>query len=220
MRHCHYGDLQGSFQGQGSELFKRGWKLWLAALSPFLLGLVLVVGTAGQKAPLGAGLLGLVMVIWFIVLPFIYGAFKAIEWRWWLSGIRFGDVSFDSDLSAHDLYGLYWKVIGWYFLISLAFTAYIFACVGLIVGFGDMAHFAARSQGSIAVTLATVVGYLGIIIALNVALRVYLLRDVWARVVSSTTVYRLEAAANVTAEGELADAVGEGLAGGLDVVGF
>jgi uncharacterized membrane protein YjgN (DUF898 family) len=220
MRHCHYGDLQGSFQGQGSELFKRGWKLWLAALSPFLLGLVLVVGTAGEKAPLGAGLLGLVMVIWFIVLPFIYGSFKAIEWRWWLSGIRFGDVSFDSDLSAHDLYGLYWKVIGWYFLISLAFTAYIFACVGLIVGFGDMAHFAARSQGSIAVTLATVVGYLGIIIALNVALRVYLLRDVWARVVSSTTVYRLEAAANVTAEGELADAVGEGLAGGLDVVGF
>jgi hypothetical protein len=155
-----------------------------------------------------------------IASPFIYGAFKAIEWRWWLSGIRFGDVSFDSDLSAHDLYGLYWKVIGWYFLISLAFSAYIFACVGLIVGFGDMAHFAARTQGNIAVTLASLVGYLGIIIALNVALRVYLLHDVWARVASSTTVYRLEAAANVAAQGELADAVGEGLAGGLDVVGF
>ena len=43
MRHCHYGDLQGSFEGRGSELFKRGWKLWLAALSPFILGLVLAV---------------------------------------------------------------------------------------------------------------------------------------------------------------------------------
>jgi uncharacterized membrane protein YjgN (DUF898 family) len=220
MRHCHYGDLQGSFEGAGSVLFKRGWKLWLAVLSPFLLGIVLGVANGGHKAPVAAGVAVLATLIWLIALPFIYGAFKAIEWRWWLSGIRFGDVSFDSDLSAHDLYGLYWKVIGWYLLITIMFTVYIFACVGLIVGFGDMAHFAARSQGSVAVTLATVVGYLGIIIALNVALRVYLLRDVWARVVSSTTVYRLEAAANVAAEGELADAVGEGLAGGLDVVGF
>jgi hypothetical protein len=70
------------------------------------------------------------------------------------------------------------------------------------------------------VTAATVVGYLGIIIAVNVVLRVYLLRDVWARVAASVTAFRLEAAANVAAKGDLADALGEGLAGGLDVVGF
>jgi len=220
MRHCYYGDLQGSFQGRGSDLFKRGWKLWLAALSPFLFGLVLLIATAGHKAPVAAGVFTLAMFVWMIAMPFIYGGFKAIEWRWWLSGIRFGEVSFESDLPAGALYGLYWKVIGWYLLITIIFTAYIFACVGLIVGFGDMAHFATRTQGNIGVTAATVVGYLGIIIALNVALRVYLLRDVWARVASSTTVYRLEAANNVAAKGELADAVGEGLAGGLDIVGF
>src|SRR5246127_4466060 len=49
MRHCHYGDLQGSFEGRGSELFKRGWKLWLVALSPFLLGVGLGVATRGHK---------------------------------------------------------------------------------------------------------------------------------------------------------------------------
>jgi hypothetical protein len=54
----------------------------------------------------------------------------------------------------------------------------------------------------------------------NVVLRVYLLRDIWARIASSTTVYRLEAAANVAAKGDLADALGEGFAGNLDVVGF
>ena len=32
MRHSHYGDLQGSFEGRGWEFFKRGWWLWLVAV--------------------------------------------------------------------------------------------------------------------------------------------------------------------------------------------
>jgi hypothetical protein len=39
-------------------------------------------------------------------------------------------------------------------------------------------------------------------------------------VVSSTTVHHIEAAANVSAMGELANALGEGFADGLDVAGF
>jgi uncharacterized membrane protein YjgN (DUF898 family) len=220
MRHCYYGDLEGSFEGRGSELFKRGWKLWLAALSPLLVGFVLAIVSAGHKAPVAAGVVGLVTLIWLIALPFIYGAFKAIEWRWWISGIRFGEVSFESDLPSGALYGLYWKVIGWFLLIDVIFSAYLFACIGLIVGFGNVARMAAGAQGSIAVTAALIVGYLGIIVAVNVMLRVYLLRDVWARAAASTTVYGLEAAANVAAKGDLANALGEGLAGSLDIVGF
>jgi hypothetical protein len=68
--------------------------------------------------------------------------------------------------------------------------------------------------------VALVIGYLALILAMNVVMRVYLLRDVWARVIASTTVYRLEAAANVAAKGELANALGEGFADGLDVAGF
>ena len=220
MRHCHYGDLAGSFDGRGSELFKRGWKLWLLAISPFIFGLVLGVITRGHKAPVAAGISVLATVIWIFALPFIYGRFKAIEWRWWISGIRFGEVSFESDLPAGGLYDLYWKIIGWYVLISVAFGAYLIACASVFVGFGNMARLAARTQGNISLTIATVIGYLGIIIALNVAIRVYLLRDLWARAASSATVYRLEAAGNVAAKGDLASALGEGLAGSLDVVGF
>jgi hypothetical protein len=51
-------------------------------------------------------------------------------------------------------------------------------------------------------------------------MRVYLLRDLWVRLVGSMTVYGIDAAANVAARGDLANAVGEGLADGLDVVGF
>jgi hypothetical protein len=68
--------------------------------------------------------------------------------------------------------------------------------------------------------VVALVGYLAFILALNVVMRVYLLRDVWARVIASTTVYRVEAAANVAAKGELANALGEGFADGLDVAGF
>jgi len=75
-------------------------------------------------------------------------------------------------------------------------------------------------QGNVAVMAAIVAGYLGLILAMNVVLRVYLLRDVWARVVDSTIVLNLVAAANVAAMGDLANALGEGFADGLDVVGF
>ena len=39
--------------------------------------------------------------------------YKAIEWRWWVSGIRFGDVEFQSDMGRAELIDLYWKVLGW-----------------------------------------------------------------------------------------------------------
>jgi hypothetical protein len=64
------------------------------------------------------------------------------------------------------------------------------------------------------------VGYLAFVLALNVVMRVYLQRDVWARVLGSATVHHIEAVANVSARGDLASALGEGFADGLDVVGF
>ena len=64
------------------------------------------------------------------------------------------------------------------------------------------------------------VGYLIFILAANVVMRVYLLRDLWVRVLASTVVHDIEAAANVSARGELANALGEGFADGLDVAGF
>ena len=66
----------------------------------------------------------------------------------------------------------------------------------------------------------TGIGYLATVLAVNVVMRVYLMRDLWARVIASTTVDGIEAAANVSAKGELANALGEGFADGLDVAGF
>ena len=63
-------------------------------------------------------------------------------------------------------------------------------------------------------------GYLVFALSINVVMRVYLLRDLWVRVLATTTIHNIQAASNVTARGELANALGEGFADGLDVAGF
>jgi uncharacterized membrane protein YjgN (DUF898 family) len=197
MRHSYYGDLQGSFEGRGWEFFKRGWWLWL--LAPFAFYI-------------------------FPLAPFVYGAFKAVEWRWWLSGIRFGDVRLESNLRRGALMGLYWKVIGWFVLLALAFAAYLAICAGLVASMSGapLNQFFATQVflKSVPLLVLAGVGYLGFALAINVVMRVYLLRDMWVRVLASTDVHGIEAAANVAARGDLATALGEGIADGLDVAGF
>ncbi|UFX48931.1 DUF898 domain-containing protein [Bradyrhizobium sp. 41S5] len=196
MRHSYYGDLQGSFEGRGWDFFKRGWWLWL--LMPF--ALVSVFG------------------------PFAYAAFKAIEWRWWLSGIRFGGVRLESTMRRSELIGLYWKVIGWAVLLGALFSAYLALCIFLAASMdgSSIADFFRTEAFARSIPLMVLlgIGYLALALAMNVVMRVYLMRDLWVRVLSSTIVHNIEAAANVTARGELANALGEGFADGLDVAGF
>ncbi|WP_157113379.1 DUF898 family protein [Bradyrhizobium embrapense] len=197
MRHSYYGDLQGSFEGRGWDFFKRGWWLWL--LMPLALSS-------------------------YVFAPFAYAAFKAIEWRWWLSGIRFGEVRLESTLPRSALVGLYWKVIGWIVLLFAVFAAYLLLCIFLAASIdGSSIESFFRTEAfakSIPLIVLLGIGYLAFALAMNVVMRVYLMRDLWLRVLSSTIVHNIEAAANVTARGDLANALGEGFADGLDVGGF
>jgi uncharacterized membrane protein YjgN (DUF898 family) len=197
MEHSWYGDLQGSFEGRGWELFKRIWWIWL--LMP------------------GA-------LILFPALPFLYARYKAEEWRWWISGIRFGGVTLKSRLEPSALTDLYWKVIGWYMLLSMAFAMVIGVAATLVAKVSGAVTGSAVGPDALAQSIpllvVTVVGYLALALALSVVTRLYLTRDLWARVLQTTVVTNIAAAANVAAKGELASAVGEGFADGLDVAGF
>jgi uncharacterized membrane protein YjgN (DUF898 family) len=197
MRHSYYGDLQGSFEGRGWEFFKRGWWLWL--LTP------------------------LAMYV-FPLAPFLYGAFKAIEWRWWLSGIRFGSVRIESSLPRSALIGLYWKVIGWIVVFGLVFSAYLAVAAVIVASMSGtpIAEFfkSQDAMQSIPLLVLAGIGYLVFALAMNIVIRVYLLRDLWVKVLGSVNIGGLEAAANVAARGEMANALGEGFADGLDVGGF
>ena len=195
MRHSFYGDLQGSFEGRGWEFFKRGWWLWL--LAPLYL------------SPLA---------------PFLYGAFKAVEWRWWLSGIRFGGVRLESSMRKSELIGLYWKVIGWIVVLGLVFAVYLGLSAVLVASMsGDpFAEFFTSQDFMKSIPLLVLggLGYLAFALAMNIVIRIYLVRDLWVRVLGSVNIIGIEAAANVAAHGEMANALGEGFADGLDVGGF
>ncbi|MBT1516580.1 DUF898 family protein [Bradyrhizobium sp. SRL28] len=197
MRHSHYGDLQGSFEGRGWEFFKRGWWLWL--LTPIALYIIPIA-------------------------PFVYAGYKAIEWRWWLSGVRFGGVRLESSLPKSALIGLYWKVIGWMTLLGLVFAVYLALCAVLVAsmsGEGLTEFFKTPElMRSIPLLVLLGLGYLVFALALNVVIRVYLTRDLWVIVLGSVNISGIEAAANVAARGDLANALGEGFADGLDVGGF
>ena len=197
LRHSYYGDLQGSFEGRGGEFFKRGWWLWLLTPVAFYV---------------------------FPLAPFVYAAFKAVEWRWWLSGIRFGGVRLESTMPRGALIGLYWKVVGWVVLLAVALVAYLTLCSVLVASMSgiplDQFFTVQVLLKSVPLMVMAGIGYLLFVLAINVVLRVYLLRDLWVRVLASTTVHNIAAAANVSAKGELANALGEGFADGLDVAGF
>jgi uncharacterized membrane protein YjgN (DUF898 family) len=222
MRHSYYGDLQGSFEGRGWEFFKRGWWLWLTTL----LCLVLLF-SAVPLARFFPSLQSLALIASLFVsllAPLLYAEFKAVEWRWWISGIRFGEVRLESTLPHSALNGLYWKVIGWFVLLFALFGGYLFLSAHLIASMNQSSIaalvVAGKLQASVPMMVLLGIGYLAFILLVNIVMRIYLLRDMWARVVGSTTVHHLEAAANVSAEGELASALGEGFADGLDVAGF
>src|SRR6266478_2803782 len=194
MRHSYYGDLQGSFEGRGWEFFKRGWWLWL--LTPIVICV----------PPLAL---------------FVYGAFKAVEWRWWLSGIRFGGVRLESKLPRSRLIGLYWKVIGWIVVLGLVFSVYLALSAALVASMsGEPFVEFFKSQEfmkSIPLLVLAGLGYLAFALAMNIVIRVYLMRDLWVRVLGSVNISGIEAAAEVSARGDLANALGEGFADGLDV---
>jgi uncharacterized membrane protein YjgN (DUF898 family) len=197
MRHTAYGDLQGRFEGSGWSLFKQTWWLWLLLWPSFVL---------------------------LVPVPFIYAALKAIEWGWWLSGLRVGAVSFKSNLAKGALVGLYWKVIGWCVLLLVALGAWfggVFA-----IGYQSVSASVPAGQTFIIATqklpimLAAGFVYILVALAVGVIIRIYLMRDVWQRVAESVTVQNLAAAENVTAQGHLVSALGEGFADSLDIAGF
>jgi uncharacterized membrane protein YjgN (DUF898 family) len=240
--HTFYGDLPGEFTGKGWEFFKRGWWLWLLCWIPVVAFVAVAAislglrGAAHGKVEIDqakAEIVGLFMFasLLLVIVPFIYATFKAIEWKWWVQSIRFGEVRFDSDLERDSLIGTYWKLIGMSYLA--AFLGTIFMGIVFALGFGLMKLFnispdalAAEmksghfSASFIPVIFLYVFSYLGLIQALGIVRRIYLVQRIWKIVVASVTIRHLDGADHVIAKGEAASAFGEGLADGLDLAGF
>ena len=226
MRNTFYGDLQGSFVGRGWELFKRGWWIWLAALFAVIGFSVLVVALAksgggpGQKPdPQASALVGLAMLVMGLVAVFFYGAYKAIQWRWWLEGyasvrssrLRTSRPGPTSAIIGNSSAGRCSRCSSPEFLQRWRSSQFR-------VSRAQIPYLRGADRAAFYVTMGC--WYLISLLSLGALYRIYLIQRVWKFVVRSLTLHGLEAAQEVRAREGTADAVGEGLMDSLDVVGF
>jgi uncharacterized membrane protein YjgN (DUF898 family) len=223
MRNTFYGDLQGAFEGRGWEFFQRGIGFWLLGMAPFaVIGVGFALDGAAHDPIMGLGIAS------FVIVPFLWPFFRAVEWRWWANGVRFGDVRVASRLGGGGLLKLYLKTYGMTLVVFLAMgiaVGTIITIVATTMGFG-MTSISPRNLGSLSnatnifVAVMGVIGYLVILLSVGVVVRYYLTFRMWGLIAGAMSFSRLDALNGVAARGEAANALGEGLADSLDVAGF
>ena len=140
IRNTYYGDLRGEFTGSGTRLFFRGILLWFVAVAPFVLGLI-VAGAMFDGTPVGeaakqgtrsganaldaagtgpAAAAAILGTLWLVIaIAVLYPAFQAMVLRWWISGLRFGELTATSHLRTGTVYGLYWRFVWMALVLAL-----------------------------------------------------------------------------------------------------
>jgi uncharacterized membrane protein YjgN (DUF898 family) len=236
MRYTYFGNLAGRFEGSGARLLLRGVLLWFLAVIPFVAGLVATLAAidwdalaaAGDGDDLsswleGSGLGGAVVYAvltggWLLLsFAILYPIFQAILLRWWASGVRFGDMTMTSRLRTGQVIGVYARFLWYAFLFTLLAAAIVVAgsvaLTRLTGGLDAMSKEIVTTIAAIAAYVATALGYSTIYQA-TVKL------GIWRCLVDTLDVSHLSALEQVTAAGEPASPVGEGLADALSVGGI
>ncbi len=235
MRHTFYGDLGGRFEGSGWRLFGRGVFMWLLVMLPLLIGIFGTLGSldfealgeamtgdqraaarlmmaSSTQAAIAFGAFGIGSGILFAVL--LYPVFQAMVLRWWLDGIRFGELTVRSHLLKRRIYGAYMRFLGLALLLMLA---------TVVIGFIGLAIFGASPDGTgteITGTLASVALYVVVMLGFSTIYQATVRLALWRHGVESLEIERLDVLEQVKATGEASSAVGEGLADALNVGGI
>lgn len=241
MRHTHYGDLPARFEGSGFTLFFRGLPMWLVVVGPFVFGLFLmtvvvdwaatmsVLNSGGSDAlarlegaspGLGSALaIGGLSIIWAVLAAAVlYPAFQAIVLRWWISGVRFGDLAASSGVRVAGVYKIYARFLVQALLFALLAgiaALGVFAVLGVLqssIGSSEAAEFA--------ITGLLVGGYVIIALAYSALYQIVVKFGMWRLAFDTLQLSGLHVLDRVGARGEASSAVGEGLADALQVGGI
>jgi uncharacterized membrane protein YjgN (DUF898 family) len=240
MRHTSYGDLPGSFAGSGFELFLRGVPIWLVVVGPILIAIVTLgalvdwdslntamtqgdrelltrIESAAQfHRAIGIAVIALGAAAFAAVL--LYPLFQALMLRWWISGLRFGELTITSRLRTAQVYRVYLRFILYILLLTL--LALVGAAVAL---FGVNALVGPRHDSGLAELLATVITVgLYVVIALGASTvhQVVVTFAMWRLGAQSAELAGANALDCVRASGAPSSALGEGLADALGVGGI
>jgi uncharacterized membrane protein YjgN (DUF898 family) len=234
-----YGDLQGRFEADGWSLFVRIFPMWLAVLVPALVTFAslapirwttLFAATRGsgeamarivQSAPAfaDANLVAIMAgCICLILIALLLPAFHAMSVRWWISGIRFGEIAAVSHLRTRDVYAAYLRFAGWALVFALAILIAIYFAFDLkgLMFDGD------RSKASEIATVLMVVGFyivsaFGLITLYQTMVRL----QVWRHAADTLELAGYKSAlAHVHAVGDAGSPLGEGIADVLNVGGL
>jgi uncharacterized membrane protein YjgN (DUF898 family) len=243
MRHTSYGDLQGRFEGAGLSLFLRGLPMWLVVVGVPVIAIVAMarlidwdmlghgialsqgdgdsMNTLMKNNPQIGKAIGLIVSAFFasiLVAVVLYPVFQAVKLRWWISGLRFGDVAVTSRLRIRQVYWVYLRVILYFLLFGLLTTVVggvlIFAVLEVI----RTVHNAGLTQivtGALSLCL-----YVVVMIGFSTIYQVIVAAGLW-RLGAQTAALSGEAALDgVRATGTASSALGEGLADALGVGGI
>jgi uncharacterized membrane protein YjgN (DUF898 family) len=237
MRNTYFGDLQGRFEGSARQLLVRGFLLWALAVMPLLIGVVATLAAIDRNTLLGSGsgddasssfeasglagaivlatLTGLWLVLAFAIL---YPIFQAMVLRWWAGGLRFGELTMASRLRSAQVLRIYGLFIWYAFLFTLAAGALVVA--GWIILDKLIGSQPVSLRNEIISTAAALVAYVAIALGYSTIYQATVKLGLWRALVESLDVSHLAALDAVSAAGEPASPVGEGLADALNVGGM
>ncbi len=233
-----YGDLQGAFTGSGTRLFFRGVLLWIVAVVPFIFGLIVALGgvdwnAVGQAVQRGGDVAGrlesanvggaIVIAIlsfsWTVLaVALLYPVFQAMVLRWWISGLRFGDLAVTSRLSMRTVYGIYAR-FAWY-----AFLAALVAGAGTAIGFlavGLLENAVGKGTASeIVTTVMLIATYVIVALAYSTIYQATVKFRLWKHGFETIELAQIDVLDRVKATAARGSPVGEGLADALNVGGI
>jgi uncharacterized membrane protein YjgN (DUF898 family) len=150
-----------------------------------------------------------------VSVPLLYPLFQAVKLRWWISGLRFGEVAVTSRLRYRQVYRIYWRLT--LYLVALALAT---AIAGAMIAFAVVGTVgAAQNAGltQVAAGVISIVLYVVVMMGSSTIYQVIVAAGLW-RLGAETAALTGEAALDgVRASGTASSALGEGLADALGV---
>jgi uncharacterized membrane protein YjgN (DUF898 family) len=235
-----YGDLEGSFAGKGIALFVRGLPIWLVVVGPvliafFTLGALIdwnalsVAVAQGDQATLAfietspgfrraVAVAFLCVAVSAVAAVLLYPMFQAVSLRWWISGLRFGNLAVTSRLKTGQVYRVYLRFVLYIVLLMLVTMLAGGLCLFAVTELVGPRHDSKLAE--LLATFMTVGLYVVIALGASTVHQVVVTFSLWRLGVQSAELTGADALNAVRAAGLPSSALGEGLADALGVGGI
>src|SRR5262249_45852611 len=239
--------LQGRFEGSAASLFVRGLFMWFIVAGPLIASLI-AIGAALDIAALQqlaenrseeaftrfieshpdlSSAFGIAVgaLTWAILVGMLlYPVFQAMLFRWWTSGLRFGEMAASSALRTGEVYACYLRYIGWSIVFStigtFAMLILIAAIASLLWGTGLLQNqWLAGARGMVMANPGGAL-YVCVVPCYCRVLQGKRRLGPVSGVANSAGLSNPATLESISSVGAPASAVGEGLADALNVGGF